>query len=258
VRIVIVIGIDAATWNIINPNLDDLPNFKRLKNTGKSGVLEIDMKPLSAAVWCSMFCGRSPEEHGNLEYVINDKLQTRHDIKVEFIWDILKREGFDVKALNIPFIVPPYNFNCDFKPVGFGLPVNEMEWEEELERVTEKAKEIIKSNPDFFAVVYTSLDRIQHFHWGEPIILEWYKKMDEKLGELLNLIRENDKLIVISDHGFCSREEAKVQTLPEMGEGREIKGDHSDEGIVITKNVNYEIKRPQDVFFAIKKEMGVS
>lgn len=251
----IVIGIDAATWKVIDPNLKLLPNFRKLKETGESRVLKIDMKPISAAVWCSIFCGKSPEEHGNIEYVIDGKLQKREDIKVEFIWDILTEDGFDARALNIPFVVPPYNFNCEFKPIGFGLPVNEDEWNEELERVTKKAIKIIKDSPDFFTVVYTCLDRIQHFHWNEPIVLEWYKKLDKKLGEILNHINEEEKLIVLSDHGFCNREEAKVQTLPKQANGREIKGDHSDEGILIVKNVSYEIKRPQDVFFAIKNEM---
>ena len=59
-------------------------------------------------------------------------LLKRADINVDFIWDILHKKGKRVKALNVPFVVPPYTFNVDFKPIGFGLPTNEKEWNEEF------------------------------------------------------------------------------------------------------------------------------
>ena len=57
----------------------------------------------------------------------NDGAVKRGDIKVDFIWDILHEKGEKVKALNVPFVVPPYSFGVNFKPVGFGLPTNEKE-----------------------------------------------------------------------------------------------------------------------------------
>lgn len=84
--------------------------------------------------------------------------------------------------------------------------------------------------------------------------------MDDKLGELifdtdfLNVER-NNKLILISDHGSCSFGEAKVQTLPEYTKEGRLKGDHHENAFLITVNVDYEIERPQDVFFAIAEEV---
>ena len=90
--------------------------------------------------------------------------------------------------------------------MGFGLPTNEKEWREELERVTERTKELLAERPDLLISVYTLLDRIQHFHWGEDCGVEWYRKLDEKMGQFLidtNFLEEKDnKLIVISDHGL--------------------------------------------------------
>jgi len=60
---------------------------------------------------------------------------------------------------------------------------------------------------------------------------------------------------VISDHGFCSFGEAKVQTLPEHTKEGRLKGDHHENAFLVTVNVDYEIERPQDVFFAIKEEI---
>jgi len=254
-----VLGIDAATWRIIEPKLSELRNFNTLIEVGKSKELVLREKPISASVWCGMFSGKTPEEHGHESYVVNGNIVKREDLKVEFIWDILSKEGKKVKALNVPFIIPPYSFGVNFKPVGFGLPTNEKEWQEELDRVTEKTKELLAEEPDLLISVYTLLDRIQHFHWGEDYVLEWYRKLDSKIGELLLdtgfLKEKQNKLIVISDHGFCSFGEAKIQTLPLESEWGELKGDHHENALVITVNLDYEINRPQDVFFAITRSL---
>jgi hypothetical protein len=70
-------------------------------------------------------------------------------------------------------------------------------------------------------------------------------------------MRDN-RLIVISDHGFCSFGESKVQTLPMKSEHGELKGDHHENALVITVNLDYDIKAPQDVFRAIRREYGQS
>jgi predicted AlkP superfamily phosphohydrolase/phosphomutase len=252
---IFVLGIDAATWTVIRPNLDKLSTFKKLCGIGKCRDLVVKQELMSASIWCGMFCGKTPEEHGHHSYAVDGNIVKREDIKVDFVWDILDREGKKVKALNIPFIVPPYSFNVDFKPVGFGLPTNEKEWGQELEKVTEKTKEILGERADVLISVYTLLDRVQHFHWGEDCVLEWYRKLDGKMGQLLFdtafLEEKDNRLIVISDHGFCSFGEAKVQTLPEQTEHGKLKGDHHENALLITVNVDYEINRPQDVLHAI-------
>ena len=254
---IFVLGIDAATWTVIKPNLGILPTFNKLCDIGSCQTITLREKPISPSVWCGMFCGKSADEHGHESFVAGDRLVRREDIEVDFIWDILHREGKKVRALGVPFVVPPYSFNVDFKPIGFGLPTDEKEWQEELERVTDKTKELIAERPDVLISVYTSLDRIQHFHWGEECVPDWYRKLDGKIGELLVdtgfLEDSNNRLIVISDHGFCSFGEARVQTLPLNSEWGELKGDHHEEAILITANLDYRIEKPQDVFFAIRQ-----
>lgn len=253
----LVLGIDGATWKVISPNLAKLKNFSRLVEIGKAKDLVLKEKPISASVWCGMFSGKLPEEHGHKDFTVGGRIVRREDIKVEFIWDILSKK-FDVRVLNVPFVVPPYSYNVNFKPVGFGLPSNEDEWKAELERVTEKTVELLSEAPDLLISVFTFLDRVQHFHWGEGLVLDWYKRLDEKLGEILFgtgfLKNKKNRLILISDHGFCSFGEAKVQTLPVETPFGKLKGDHHENALLITVNVNYEILRPQDVFFAIKDE----
>ena len=252
---IFVLGIDAATWTVIRPNLTKLSTIKKLCDMGRCRELVVKQELMSASIWCGIFCGKTPEEHGHHSYAVEGNIVKREDIKVDFVWDVLDKEGKKVKALNVPFIVPPYSFNVDFKPVGFGLPTDEKEWQEELEKVTDKTKKLLGERLDLLISVYTLLDRVQHFHWGEDCVLEWYGKLDDKMGELFfnsGFLEEKDnKLIVISDHGFCSFGEAKIQTLPEETEHGKLKGDHHENALLITVNVDYEINKPQDVFHAI-------
>lgn len=90
-------------------------------------------------------------------------------------------------------------------------------------------------------------------------VLKWYRKLDEKIAELVidtGFVEEGqNKLIVISDRGFCSFGEAQIQTLPQKREWGELKADHHENSLLVTVNLHYEIERPQDVFFAIKKSL---
>lgn len=139
------------------------------------------------------------------------------------------------------------------------LPTNEKEWQEELEKLTEKTRELLAESPDLLISVYSLLDHIQHFHWGEDCVLEWYRKLDGKLGELLIdsgfLEKRGNKLIIISDHGFCSFGEAKAQTLPLESDGVKLKGDHHENVLLITVNLDHRIEKPQDVFSAITQSL---
>jgi len=254
----LVLGVDAATWKMIKPNLDELPNWKRLVEECDAGTVELEEDPLSPLIWCGMFSGAYYEEHGHEEFVDGGDIVEREDLDVDFLWDELREE--DVRALNVPFVVPPYSHNVDFEPVGYGLPTTEEEWEEELEKVTGKTKEMMEEEPDVLVSVFTTLDRVQHFHWGEDMVLDWYKGVDERLGEILFdtgfLEDEENRLILISDHGFCSFGEAEVQTLPEETEHGKLKGDHHEEAVVVTKNVERTIEEPQDVYRAVMDVFG--
>jgi len=248
----LVIGIDGATFKVIKPHLNELPNFKRLMEEGESKIITVkDDIILSAAIWCTIFSGKSVKEHNHKKFVVDNELQKREDIKVNFIWDILKDKN--VKVLQVPFVIPPYNFNAEYMPVGYGAASDLKELEEDTEKLFQRSLEVLSENPDLFIVVFSALDRLQHFHWGEILILDWYKKMDKILGELIS---KGEKIIIVSDHGFCSRGEAKVQTLPDKNDkGELLKGDHHEEAILITKGIDFEIKDHKDIFSAIIKSL---
>ena len=92
---------------------------------------------------------------------------------------------------------------------------------EQIYEVTDKrfavAKYLLQREAwDFFMMVYMGPDRIQHAFWKfhdpqhrkfEPnnpfqsAILDYYKHLDEQLGELANLAGDDAALMVVSDHG---------------------------------------------------------
>ena len=103
---------------------------------------------------------------------------------------------------------------------------------------------------------------MQYFHWGEDVVLDWYRRLDAKIGELLFdsgfLEDKGNRLIVVSDHGFCSFGEAKVQTLPHQTEQGLIKGDHHENALLITHNISHPIEKPQDVFYALEMALDAT
>lgn len=252
----LVVGVDAANWKIIKSNLDRLPTFKKLMEEGEYGSIHLKIKPLSAISWTSMFSGKTPEEHGHEDFVENGEPKKREDIPVDFIWDVLSQKGIKVKALNIPLVYPPFNYNCDFQPAHLGLGNTEKELKEQNEKLKKKSFEVAKEKDwDLLIVVFTALDKIQHYHWGEEEkLLKWYREMDEVLGKL---VKYDEKILVVSDHGFCDFEKAEVQTLPKVTKsGRDLKGDHSKEAIWIKKNVNRAPESIMDIYNVIKEEMS--
>jgi predicted AlkP superfamily phosphohydrolase/phosphomutase len=247
----LVVGFDGATWKIIQPNLKSLPNFKELIDKGESKKLIAPQPLFSAALWTTIFSGKTLREHGHEKFVKNGQLQRREDVKAEFIWDKLNQRC-DIRVLQVPFIMPPFNFNCQYTPVGYGASSDLDELDEDTDKLCFKALEVLKEAPDILIVVFGALDKVQHFHWGEPLILGWYKKMDRILGMLKN---QGEKLIILSDHGFCSRGEAKIRTLPERNsKGELLKGDHHEEAILITLGIDTPINHHKDVFKAIIEE----
>lgn len=249
----LVIGVDAATWKIIEPNLDKFPTIRKLIRDKKNnfGTIKLKESPKSPSVWCSMFSGKTPDEHGHHDFFQDGKVRTRDDINVKFIWDIIGNK-IDIRVLQVPFVYPPYNFNCQYTPPSSGLITDLEELSDNAFDKFELSKHILSQGPDVFITVFTCLDQLSHFHWGEPIIIEWYRTIDMMIGELIELA---DKSIIISDHGFGDWKDSKVHTLPEKTqEGKEIKGDHHDEAIFITKGIKESFIKPQDVFNYIKRE----
>ena len=133
---VFVIGLDGATWNIIDPLIakGELPTIKSLIGNGTRAVLQSTLIPLSPAAWNSFATGCDPNKHGIFDFFGREKgtyepiTYNSRDRKRDALWNILSREGKKVGILNIPGTYPVEKVN-GFMISGFPTP-------EELEDFT--------------------------------------------------------------------------------------------------------------------------
>lgn len=98
---VLVIGWDAADWEIIRPLMAQgkLPALKKLIDKGVSGNLSTMNPPYSPMLWTSVATGKTPDKHGVLGFIELDvdKQQVRPvtvtQRKVKALWNILHNQG---------------------------------------------------------------------------------------------------------------------------------------------------------------------
>jgi predicted AlkP superfamily phosphohydrolase/phosphomutase len=130
---VLVIGIDAATWDVLDPWMSDgsLPNLTGLRESGSWGSLRSTIPPLSAPAWASFMTGKNPGKHGIFHFTSqqeearaaesDSELVNSRSIKSSTLWDILGHHGRKVGIVNLPMTYPPRPVN-GFMIAGFLTP----------------------------------------------------------------------------------------------------------------------------------------
>ena len=256
---VLVIGIDGATWDIIDPliNFGKLENLGRLISRGVHGKLESSIPPVTGPAWVSFATGKNPGKHGCYDFVlpqnhINElKAISSLDIQGKTIYEILNSSSKKSIIINLPVSDPPQtsdfflssflvtNSNYvhppnlkDKMPIlreyrlfpNMKLKADEKIREyiddiREVERIRfECAKSLLKRDWDFFFVLFSGTDWLQHvayrdiYNWTrnstsiseEPHFLKLYKEIDSYVGWFMNNLPNNAILLLMSDHGFKS------------------------------------------------------
>ncbi len=129
----IVIGLDGATFDIINPMIKEgeLPTFKKIMKNGCYGPLKSTPVPVSASAWSSFITGLNPGGHRIFGFFKPLKdgyrvtVTNSTDRKGIEIWDSLEKSGKTCGAVNIPLTYPAKNIN-GFMVSGFPSPkINE-------------------------------------------------------------------------------------------------------------------------------------
>ncbi len=104
---VLLIGWDAADWNVINPLLDagKMPALEKLVDAGVMGNLATLDPPMSPMLWTSIASGKTADQHGILGFTQPDPEGTRlqpvlsTSRKVKAIWNILMQEGLKANVV---------------------------------------------------------------------------------------------------------------------------------------------------------------
>lgn len=86
------------------------------------------------------------------------------------------------------------------------------EFLEELHAITEERIEVFnylyeRDEWDFFMPVFTGTDRINHALWGEEgELLDYYRRIDEWIGTILQRTTNDSVVGLVSDHGFSGHD----------------------------------------------------
>ena len=220
-----------------------LPNLARLMEEGSSGFLESTMPPVTIPAWVSMMTGKNPGKLGVFDLLKregygvepNDYCYGGHAP----LWHILNAYGIRTGVMNLPGTYPPEEVD-GFMVTGMMTPskwstfsypstlaadldntvsqyeIDVPQWQyfdkghfiKDVYKVTEKrgraAEHLIESIPcDFYMVVFTSGDRLQHVLWRDKETIEAYwEELDRIVERILRLLGDNTLVLVVSDHGF--------------------------------------------------------
>ena len=220
-----------------------LPNLARLIEEGSSGVLESTVPPVTIPAWVSMMTGKNPGKLGVFDLLKRDGYGVepngycfdRHTP----LWQILNAYGLRTGVMNLPGTYPPEEVN-GFMVTGMMTPskrspysypsnlaadldntvsqyeIDVRQWQyfdeghfvKDVYKVTEKrgraAEFLIEAIPcDFYMIVFTSSDRLQHVLWKKREVIEAYwEELDRIIGRILRLFGDDTTVLVVSDHGF--------------------------------------------------------
>jgi len=227
----LLIGIDGFAHQLLENRSVNAPNLEELL---KSNFKEFELKPewaLSAVMWNAIFSGKHPEELKDLRYTREDEDGKIHIVKYEelpedlrkrYIWETLARERPDLKVVvvNAPVVLPPWS-NVPIELEDSGVAVD---YEPNIINMGITTETILRHyDADVGIVVFTEIDRISHFFWGEKEVFNAYENLDQLIGIIMERIKPENYMIV-SDHGFrdLPKEEQRI-----LRGGQQIKGDHS-------------------------------
>lgn len=160
-------------------------------------------------------------------------------IRSKKIWDLIAEHGKRSIVVNIPLTYPPQKVNGIMISGMLTPPGGEFAFPRELEQEIKREigpymtdidlvrvknrmlilDDIYRSTElrfktiqylmdrhdwDLSIMVITETDRLQHKFWGErqKIMLPYYQKLDDLIGQLINRLNRDTTLLMLSDHGF--------------------------------------------------------
>ena len=112
---VLVIGLDGATWDLLDPWIAAglLPNLGKIKEEGCSGDLLSTIQPVTTPAWTSFMTGKNQGGHGIYDHVqrkpgsYNLEVMDATKIASPLIFDYLGRDNKRSISINMPLTFPP-------------------------------------------------------------------------------------------------------------------------------------------------------
>jgi predicted AlkP superfamily phosphohydrolase/phosphomutase len=116
---VLVIGIDAGSWNVVQPLAmkGKLPTIKKLMENGVWGDLTSCVHYFTSPAWKCYSTGKNPGKLGVCGWWNFDKIEKKLSLvssasfKSKELWDILGEHGYRCGIVNMPLTFPPKKIN---------------------------------------------------------------------------------------------------------------------------------------------------
>lgn len=235
-----------------------LPNLGELMRTGSRARLRSTLPAHSAPAWTSCVTGVNPGKHGIVSFFRWLEEDHRflpvnaNDIQYPPLWRMLQTHSVRYGFFNLPVGYPPSqgggymvggmmapNIEAACYPEDLAQEILELEPGyvieapiipdrkarlegilRQMERRERVAHFLRRRYPtDFTMVVFTGLDRLQHFYWADmdphhPLYSQvvrdglshgveaGYRQLDKAVGNLLDSTDPSTTVLVVSDHGF--------------------------------------------------------
>ena len=238
---VLVIGLDGATWNLLEPWAKEgtLPTIKRLMGAGVWGKLESTIPFITFPAWKCYSTGKNPGKLGVFLFlkldITNKKIVVHNarDFKSKEIWDYLGENGLKCGVINMPgtyptkkingFIVAGYpaedhnytyprSLETELKSKGYTIhPKIALDKDSFKKKIT-YIKDLFSSrfdlakehkDSDFLHLTIFYIDDIQHFVWNDyHTVKEYWRHLDKEISEIIDDIGDDCYVFLMSDHGF--------------------------------------------------------
>lgn len=190
----LIIGIDGATWDIIDPLIErgKMKNLGKLITEGAAGPLESTVIPNTPPAWTAFLTGKNPGKTGIYDFFrrqtgeYNMKVCTSLDNKEPTIFGILSRAGYKICSVNIPMTYPPERINGTMIS-GIPLPPEVRDYCFPLDRLHEIEREVGEYIVD---IDYTRFNA----HGGKG--KNEFESYQELLDELLIALRKRQRTIL--------------------------------------------------------------
>jgi len=251
------------------------PFLAGLTKSGHLARMKVSLPEISAVSWPTFMTGRNPGEHGIFGFTdlkpnsYQMIFPSFGDLKTPTLWDRIGQAGKRSVVINQPGTYParkiPGALVSGFvavdmmkavQPLKYLGPLRRLNYEVDvdtqrcrkdhdwlfvdLERTLEgrqRAVELLAKEEDwdFFQVVITGTDRLQHYIWdalensGHPLhakAIGYYRRVDQFVKEMwerfhrsADVSQEGDGFYLLSDHGFTGiRQEVYLNAwLQEQG-----------------------------------------
>ncbi|MFB6158478.1 MAG: alkaline phosphatase family protein [Candidatus Nanohalobium sp.] len=234
----VIFGLDGADPELIERWIDDLPNFRRLKEKGFFGRFRSTEPPITVPAWMCIFSGRSPSDFDAYDFRTIDF--------EEFYIQVVNSTHFRGRTLldsverpisfRVPGSTPKYPIEgpmvsgfiqgemMDYEPESLGEEIaSEVDPDiQEMSGGRRDKKEIASNNfSENFEVfsylldekefstafsVFRLIDTHMHNVDDQEELFSVYRKADKFLGKLLDRFSDEHNVVVLSDHGSMQTE----------------------------------------------------